>query len=91
MLRCLRILAVSSVAIALLASGLCGQQPDVGLPDGQSQPDEPAIASQEPKPELERPTVWGEPTEVRVLIKFWVSSFQSCWLCRPIKFWVSSF
>jgi len=68
MLRCLRILAVSSVAIALLASGLCGQQPDVGLPDGQSQPDEPAIASQEPKPELERPTVWGEPTEVRVLI-----------------------
>ena len=58
----------TTVAIALLASGLCGQQPDAALTDAESQLGEPAVTSQEPQPELERPTVWGEPTEVRVLI-----------------------
>jgi hypothetical protein len=28
----------------------------------------PAVLVEEPKPELERPSVWGEPTEVRILI-----------------------
>ncbi len=28
----------------------------------------PSVLTEQPKPELERPTVWGEPTEVRVLI-----------------------
>lgn len=34
----------------------------------ETQPEQPTIATDEPKPEMERPTVWGEPTEVRVLI-----------------------
>jgi hypothetical protein len=62
------ILAVTFVCIALLGSETRGQQPDVTVPDLETQPDSPSIASEEPKPELERPTVWGEPTEVRVLI-----------------------
>jgi hypothetical protein len=33
-----------------------------------SEPSEPSASVEEPKPELERPTVWGEPTKVRVAI-----------------------
>lgn len=33
-----------------------------------AEPVKPAETQEEPKPELERPTVWGEPTEVKILI-----------------------
>ena len=33
-----------------------------------SDKDQTTAQSKEPKPELERPTVWGEPTEVRILV-----------------------
>ena len=57
MTRRLTILAVTFVSIAFLESEARGQQPDVTLPDSETQPDSPSMASEEPKPELERPTV----------------------------------
>ena len=46
-----------------------GQSPDV-RPLSEATKDEPesSVSPQEPKPEMERPTIWGEPTEVRILI-----------------------
>ena len=39
-------------------------------PEGTESAEEvkPAVAAPEPKPEMERPSVWGEPTEVQVVI-----------------------
>ena len=39
-----------------------------GLPSSPVEKDQSRIKAVEPKPEMERPTVWGEPTEVRVLV-----------------------
>ena len=41
------------------------QDPPISVPSNK---DQSAAQSKEPKPELERPTVWGEPTEVRLLV-----------------------
>ena len=46
------------------------QQPAVPTPEGvgTAQEVKPSVLAQEPKPEMERPTVWGEPTEVQIEI-----------------------
>ncbi|QDT68772.1 Proton-gated ion channel precursor [Planctomycetes bacterium MalM25] len=45
-------------------------EPVVTKPDGAETAEEvkPSIIADEPKPELERPTIWGEPTEVKVRV-----------------------
>lgn len=42
----------------------------VQVPDGAGTAQEvrPSVLAEEPKPEMERPTVWGEPTEVKIAI-----------------------
>lgn len=66
------------VALAMaIAAPLHGQQAQSPLPSGPpavgpttpgkpSVPQRPSEPSKKPKPELERPTVWGEPTQVRI-------------------------
>lgn len=46
-----------------------GQSPDVDpLSATTTDQTESSVSPEEPKPEMERPTIWGEPTEVRILI-----------------------
>jgi Neurotransmitter-gated ion-channel ligand binding domain len=58
-----------ATATAAPAEGQQKQEPaptEAAPAPGPSAPVNPSATAKEPKPELERPTVWGEPTEVRV-------------------------
>jgi hypothetical protein len=46
------------------------EQESVPVPEGAGTAQEvkPSVLVEEPKPEMERPTLWGEPTEVQILI-----------------------
>ncbi len=60
--------ALSLLALALAPASPAGAQVLPGQPDAtvQAAQLEPAAPAEVPKPELERPTVWGEPTEVQI-------------------------
>ena len=53
--------------LSVVAMASAQEQPQPGKP-AEEPAAEKADTPKEPKPELERPTVWGEPTEVRVAI-----------------------
>ncbi len=62
---------LSHVALMLLvAAGATAQeQPGAVVPiEERTEEVVPPVSSEEPKPELKRPTVWGEPTEVQVRV-----------------------
>ena len=54
------------VLCVMLACDTLAQQNASDLTQGQANDVQPSVIQEEPKPELERPTVWGEPTEVQV-------------------------
>ncbi len=67
----LQSLPLREYLFALAISGIWGcvaaaQQGIVVPGSPQLETTQPSVLAEEPKPELERPTVWGEPTEVQI-------------------------
>lgn len=55
------------VLLSVAATAPVQGQSDPSVPPPETaQGTEPTASVEEPKPELERPTIWGEPTEVRI-------------------------
>jgi hypothetical protein len=61
-------IALMQIAIAMGILPAYSQSIQQELPSAPIEKDQSTVQSSEPKPELERPTVWGEPTEVRLLV-----------------------
>lgn len=61
-------IALMQIAIAMGILPAHSQSIQQGPPSTPIEKDQSTVQSNEPKPELERPTVWGEPTEVGVLV-----------------------
>ena len=56
-----------ALMLIVSAGATAQEQPAAVTPiEEPAQEDVPSVFSEEPKPELERPTVWGEPTEVQI-------------------------
>ena len=72
--------AVLLAAVILAAAGTSAQEPTDPAVAVEEPPREapPAAPVEEPQPELERPTVWGEPTEVQIGI-YILASISLTW------------
>ena len=66
-MRAVYIGIVSLLALAALAIGQESPLPIPPLSESSGE-EQLSVLTEEAKPELERPTVWGEPTEVRIMV-----------------------
>ena len=61
-----KLLLPAFILCVILGSDAAAQQNTIDSAQDQANGVQPSVTQEEPKPELERPTVWGEPTEVQV-------------------------
>jgi hypothetical protein len=63
------IVLLSMTAMAMTATAAAQSRPGPKAPSSEKvQTTEPSKPVKQPKPEMERPSVWGEPTKVRIAL-----------------------